>query len=930
MNSKVDVFVPNVSDSEYNIIALSETWLKPEVNSCELFSGNYEVFRSDRKCSELGLATGGGVLLAIDEIIQSEAVDTSYFKEQFPAIDFLVCKCLVSFRLFYVAVIYIPPSLCLEGFENFFEALENFDVFCSQKVLFMGDFNCSNFIVNDLDDRKTRSITNFLAFVNMRQFNDVLNNHSKLLDLTVSNMNCTVTHDYFPLVNEDNYHPALSILINDLSFKQPTFVTNCKNKTYNYKKANYLSLYYAILNTNWNFLENIPDSNSAVDFFYSKFYEILDVHVPVYKNFSRKFPVWYSKEIINLIKEKHRLHRNFKKTNRFEYYQEFSRVRAQVKHKTNESYNIYLQNIQAQLKSDPKSFWTFINNKNKCSRIPGSMFGQGVSYNNPQTIVDAFSKFFEEVYSVPDPNGINPEIVVDHNTFIDISCEPVTDTEILAAGKKLKNKFTSGPDNIPSFLIKDCLIVLTNPLKTIFNLILKTSVFPDDWKAAKVCPIHKSNDKANIENYRPISILNNLAKLFETVLYNRIYQAAKNIISIHQHGFMNKRSTISNLAVFSQYLCEALDDKKQVDVAYTDFSKAFDKISHSILLHKLDSYGVSESYSRLIKSYLNQRTQYVFYNGFSSDVYFATSGVPQGSNLGPLLFLIYINDLCDSLETSRLMFADDLKIFAPISNLEDCTLLQNQLNLLQSWCLTNQLYLNISKCRIMTFTRKIKPFDFEYTINDITLERSLTVKDLGIHFDCRLSFNQHINFTVQTAYRAYGFIIRNCKNFTNIPTLRSLFSSLVRSKLEYGSIIWNPIYAQHSTAIEKVQKVFLKFLTYKVTGVYPPRGSNYGEMLHRFDFVSLEKRRKQASVLFLYKLIHSKVDCSDLLAKINFYVPRIASRHNNIFLCERAQTNLLTKAPINAMCSHANRLSGECDIFVCSLRELKAKLHLCM
>uniref|UniRef100_V5GPT7 RNA-directed DNA polymerase n=1 Tax=Anoplophora glabripennis TaxID=217634 RepID=V5GPT7_ANOGL len=274
-----------------------------------------------------------------------------------------------------------------------------------------------------------------------------------------------------------------------------------------------------------------------------------------------------------------------------------------------------------------------------------------------------------------------------------------------------------------------------------------------------------------------------------------------------------------------------MDNKGQVDVVYTDFSKAFDKVNYGILLNKLSLFGLNDNLILLIKSYLSQRELYVSYNGFKSENFIATSGVPQGSNLGPLLFILFINDLSLSLKSNHLFFADDLKLFLSVSNLEDCLILQEQVDLVSRWCENNQLPINIDKCKICSFTSKKEPLVFGYTLENALLARCDNVKDLGVIYDNRLSFTDHINTIINAANRSLSFIVRNSSSFNDVTALKCLFYSLVRSKLEYCSLIWYPYYQIHTNKLEKVQRRFLKFLSFRIDGYYPNRGFEHRLLL---------------------------------------------------------------------------------------------------
>nr|CAI5824675.1 unnamed protein product [Callosobruchus analis] len=258
------------------------------------------------------------------------------------------------------------------------------------------------------------------------------------------------------------------------------------------------------------------------------------------------------------------------------YKEEFRRLRSLTKLQIKEPYNQYIHNSENSIKTDAAAFWSFVNQKSRTSRIPGTMSFGSTNYSEPQKVVDAFAQFFESVYLLSDPSHETNTTYDSNSSHVDLIRQPIMEDEIYGAAKKLKNKMTSGPDKIPSFLVKDCVPAFIKGLQIIFNLILKSKTFPGRWKETRVCPIFKSGNRCSVENYRSISILNNFGKLLEIILYNRIYACTCSYISEFQHGFMNRRSTITNLGIFTQLV--SADNQGQLDAVYTAFTKAFDRL----------------------------------------------------------------------------------------------------------------------------------------------------------------------------------------------------------------------------------------------------------------------------------------------------------------------------------------------------------------
>lgn len=741
----------------------------------------------------------------------------------------------------------------------------------------------------------------------------------RLLDLALTNIDSKIEKAVDILINEDSHHPALTALLNVTLQcginKQKTNIIH-----YNFRKANYIDLYQCLAEVNWNFLNDFSDINLACEQFYDKIYEILDTFVPKTKKHKRNYPPWFSSQIIKNINSKHRAWKKYKTHGDIQSLNEFKSLRKQIKDSIDNAYKKYCKALEEDICDNPQKFWQFINNKRKMSSIPTSMHYNGANIEDQQNIANAFADFFQNSYILPDP------LIVEHNnddTADNFYLNNFDESDVYKSLRKLKPKFTTGPDKIPAFLIRDCASVLAQPLKILFNLAIETTTFPNMWKMSKIVPVFKKGERANVENYRPITIVNNFSKVFEILLHEHTYFYMHNRLSQFQHGFIKGRSTVTNLFCITQFIAESIDVGLQTDVVYTDFSKAFDRLDHSILIAKLQNYGFSASMLEFFRSYLTHRRQYVECSGYRSVEVLATSGVPQGSNLGPLLFNIFINDIVCTLNVNCLLYADDMKLYCNIGNIEDCIKLQNDLLKVNNWCIANKLPLNVEKCNVMTYSTRTNMITFDYAINDTNINRPITFRDLGVTFDQKLSFVDHINGITSDSFRTLGFILRNASDLNNISTLKLLFCTFVRSRLEYASNIWCPSYNIHIQNLEKVQRRFLKYCCYKEDGTYPPVGISQSSMLDRFSLNSLQDRREKSQLIFLHKLLHNTVDCTEILGMLNFHVPRLSAREQSTFQLSRTRTNIKHFSPLHRMCAAYNDKQNSIDIFHCSVASIK-------
>ncbi|MEW8489873.1 MAG: reverse transcriptase family protein, partial [Candidatus Thiodiazotropha endolucinida] len=356
----------------------------------------------------------------------------------------------------------------------------------------------------------------------------------------------------------------------------------------------------------------------------------------------------------------------------------------------------------------------------------------------------------------------------------------------------------SGPDTIPTKFLKEAAFEIASALTLIFSASLSQGIVPDDWKTADVTPIFKKGDRSAPANYRPISLTAVCSKVMEHILHSQ------RILSDQQHGFRKRRSCESQLILTIQDLAQGLEEGEQIDAVLLDFSKTFDKVPHQRLLLKLHHFGIRGSLLSWIESFLTDRSQKVLVEGKASPSVPVVSGVPQGTVLGPLLFLLYINDLPEKVSSTVRLFADDSLLYRKIKSQEDHDILQEDLHLLEGWESDWQMLFNPSKCEVIRITKKRNRIPGSYCIHGQQLALAKSGKYLGVTITDTLSWNAHVDQAAKKANNSLAFLRRNlssCPSQTKEPS----YKSLVRPVLEYGSTVWDPHTQTNNSKLEAVQ-----------------------------------------------------------------------------------------------------------------------------
>ena len=555
----------------------------------------------------------------------------------------------------------------------------------------------------------------------------------------------------------------------------------------------------------------------------------------------------------------HRIHmkrvafKNYKRHPTISNYKLYCKYRNQVKWESRKSVKSKEKRIAQQIKTNPKLFYQYVSSKIKGrENISNLLKDDGTLTENDQQKAEVLKTFFHSVFT--DDSNQNDMPVFEPRTQKLLSHIEVSEDQMERALKSLKIDKSPGPDGLHPRVLKEVATEIAKPLTILFNTTIRTGKIPKAWKVAEVRPLFKKGNKTSPGNYCPVSLTAIVCKLFESFVREALYNhlVDNKLLSIHQFGFCKGRSCISQLLVTIHNWISCMDRDIPTDAIYLDLSKAFDTVPHKKLIHKLKGYGIGGSILNWITDFLSDRTQYVSVNGSCSGETPVTSGVPQGSVLGPVLFIFYINDMPDVVETFLKIFADDTKTSNQISCYEDSIVLQKSIDSLCCWSDSWDVTFNCDKCGVMHLGKNNPGYN--YNMNGKVLNETKSEKDLGVYVDPLLNFEEHMNITVKKARRLSGLIIRNisCKSK---DIMVPLFKSLVRPILEYGNVVWSPYTRKYIDFIENVQRPFSKC----IVGV---KNLEYPERLKFLNLPSLEYRRLRGDLIEAYKICHGLYDSS--------------------------------------------------------------------
>ena len=619
------------------------------------------------------------------------------------------------------------------------------------------------------------------------------------------------------------------VILGDVSDHYPTFLISHSphippspqaSMKRNISPRNVSRLKSELASVDWGIVMSDNSADSAYSSFSDIFRHCFDrccPYYPVKNKLNRTKSPWLSIGILKSIQRKNKLFKKFKINPTPSNKSAYSLYQNVLTDTIRMAKKMYYHDIIESNKDNSTQLWKILNDiLNKNGKVHSNnlfMCEDGLSSDRFH-IANNFNNYFASVAhslasNLPSVN-VNPLSFIPNNAQTSFFMFPTCDDELLAIVMKMKKGKSSGFDEINCDLLKQICHVIVTPLVHIINLSFASGIFPSELKIAKIIPLFKSGDAQVLSNYRPISILPSISKIVERLVYNRLY----NFISKHdtlyanQYGFRTNHASYMAALNLTDKIAQGLDTNKTTAALFLDLSKAFDTIDHTILLNKLSLYGIRGIALSWFKSYLSNRSHFVFFNGVNSSTLHCNMGVPQGSILGPLLFLLYINDIhMSSPVLDFILFADDTTVSLQAPSVDDVLqALTHEFSHIFNWLTANRLTLNIAKTKLLLFDNRISdPTIYSIHLNDTLITPSTHANFLGIYIDYKLDWKTHISFVSNKVAKASG-VLNRLKHFLPRNALLILYNALILPHLTYNLVTWGNTHITTLSNLHKLQK----------------------------------------------------------------------------------------------------------------------------
>ena len=808
-----------VTQSDIDIMTLSETHLCSSIDDNEVSIPGYTCLRRDRN------RNGGGVAMYIKN-------DLIFLRKdefcQNMNLEIIVVEIkLEKQKPFLVICWYRPPNSKLETFSAFENVIQNIDDM-QLPYYILGDMNCD--VSNKCMPWHTKRLIDIMECYNCTQvINDytrVTRNSSTTVDLIFSNSKSKISKSCVVEVSMSDHYMIYCVL------GKPSCNDNGSHK---YKRGRSLKKFDEeafrkdMNDIDFDPLYQIEDPEAACSAFFSLIIPIVDKHAPLRNTrIKQKESPWMTTDILQSIRKRDRLKLKAKKSKSLVDWEKYKKARNNVTNNIRQAKRNFIStNIESAV-GDVKKVWKTLRYlaPEKKADNGASSIKINDSYVHGQEMSNAFNEYFSKIGKTLHKNF--PANVKKRHTKTPSSYKAqfvfkdVTQDEIENIIKTLPVNKATGPDNLPAKLLRHVASVISSPVTHIINQSLRTGIIPSEWKCARVTPIFKGGDKACMENYRPISVIPILAKIMEKIVYKQLFQYVtdNNILSDCQSGFRPMYSTQSALLNVCDKWLVAIDNGNIVGVVMIDLKKAFDTVDHKTLLEKLEVYGFSEITLEWFKNYLTGRKQFTSVNGYISDKEDIVCRVPQGSLLGPLLFSIFVNDMPNNTHCCDLaLYADDTCLFTSSKDPREITRKLNEdLLSLSNWLKDNKLMVNPKKCEVMFIGTRQRLQrvhnslnDCRVYIDDMEIRKVEACKYLGVVIDQNLLWHNQVDHVKKKIIKCM-YLLKRLRPYITKDTALLFYKSVLQCHFDYCSPVWANASKSYLTQLQTLQNRSLRIV----------------------------------------------------------------------------------------------------------------------